>query len=138
MPRMNLVPTEYEQRAREAIKHYWKTLDKQSSRQKDGDQDRGNRTAVTGGKQMDGFCDLIRWLVAENDMPGASIYTQTSLEIPGYFRPTKSWDLLVVHDRKLVAAVEFKSQAGPSFGNNFNNRTEEAIGTATDLWTAFR
>ena len=27
---------------------------------------------------------------------------------------------------------------GPSFGNNFNNRTEEAIGSAVDLWTAFR
>jgi hypothetical protein len=27
---------------------------------------------------------------------------------------------------------------GPSFGNNFNNRTEEAIGTAVDLWTAYR
>ncbi len=25
-----------------------------------------------------------------------------------------------------------------SFGNNFNNRTEEAIGTAHDLWTAYR
>jgi len=30
-----------------------------------------------------------------------------------------------------------KSQVG-SFGNNFNNRTEEAIGNATDLWTAYR
>ena len=29
-------------------------------------------------------------------------------------------------------------QVGPSFGNNFNNRTEEALGTAIDLWTAFR
>jgi hypothetical protein len=27
---------------------------------------------------------------------------------------------------------------GPSFGNNFNNRTEEAMGSALDLWTAFR
>ena len=27
---------------------------------------------------------------------------------------------------------------GPSFGNNFNNRTEEAIGTAHDFWTAYR
>ena len=35
-------------------------------------------------------------------------------------------------------ALEFKSQVGPSFGNNFNNRTEEAIGTAIDLWTAYR
>lgn len=31
-----------------------------------------------------------------------------------------------------------KSQVGPSFGNNFNNRSEEAIGSATDLWVAFR
>ena len=35
-------------------------------------------------------------------------------------------------------AIEFKSQVGPSFGNNFNNRTEEAIGNAEDIWTAFR
>ena len=35
-------------------------------------------------------------------------------------------------------AVEFKSQVGPSFGNNFNNRTEEAIGNAEDIWTAYR
>jgi hypothetical protein len=58
--------------------------------------------------------------------------------LPGYFRPTKLWDLLVVHQGRLVAALELKSQVGPSFGNNFNNRTEEAIGTAHDLWTAYR
>ena len=27
---------------------------------------------------------------------------------------------------------------GPSFGNNFNNRVEEALGSASDLHTAFR
>jgi hypothetical protein len=37
-----------------------------------------------------------------------------------------------------VAAIELKSQVGPSFGNNFNNRTEEAMRTALDVWTAFR
>ena len=36
-----------------------------------------------------------------------------------------------------MAVVEFKSQVG-SFGNNFNNRTEEAIGNATDILTAYR
>jgi hypothetical protein len=36
------------------------------------------------------------------------------------------------------SAREAKSQVGPSFGNNFNNRTEEAIGSALDLWTAYR
>jgi len=35
-------------------------------------------------------------------------------------------------------AMEFKSQVGPSFGNNFNNRSEEAIGSATDIWVAYR
>jgi hypothetical protein len=25
-----------------------------------------------------------------------------------------------------------------SFGNNFNNRTEEALGSATDIWAAYR
>lgn len=31
-----------------------------------------------------------------------------------------------------------KSHVGPSFGNNFNNRAEEAIGTSHDLATAYR
>ena len=39
---------------------------------------------------------------------------------------------------RLLVALEAKSQVGPSFGNNFNNRTEEAMGSALDLWTAFR
>lgn len=43
-----------------------------------------------------------------------------------------------MHKGRLIAALELKSQVGPSFGNNFNNRTEEAIGTAHDLWTAYR
>ena len=39
--------------------------------------------------------------------------------------------------RSLIAAIEFKSQVG-SFGNNYNNRTEEALGSATDIWAAYR
>jgi hypothetical protein len=42
-----------------------------------------------------------------------------------------------VSDGKLLAGIEFKSQVG-SFGNNYNNRTEEAIGSATDIWAAYR
>jgi hypothetical protein len=58
--------------------------------------------------------------------------------LPGFFRPTKLWDLLVLHQGHLIAAIELKSQVGPSFGNNFNNRAEEAIGTAHDFWMAYR
>jgi hypothetical protein len=59
------------------------------------------------------------------------------VELPGWYRPEKKWDLLVVADGQLLAGIEFKSQVG-SFGNNCNNRTEEAIGSATDLWAAYR
>jgi hypothetical protein len=34
--------------------------------------------------------------------------------------------------------MEFKSQAGKSIANNVNNRSEEAVGSAKDIWTAFR
>ena len=44
---------------------------------------------------------------------------------------------MVVRDGRLCAALEMKSQVGPSFGKNFNNRSEEAIGSATD-WVAYR
>jgi hypothetical protein len=57
--------------------------------------------------------------------------------LPGYFRPTKDWDLVVVVDDRLLASIEFKAQVG-SFGNNFNNRVEEALGASTDLLTAYR
>src|ERR1017187_4773239 len=128
----------FENLLRNAVAHYWKTLNEQSAQQKTGDADRGGRAAVTGGKQMDGFCALIHRVLVKNKLPKASIYTHDRLELPGYFRPTKRWDMLVVHDGHLIAALEFKSQRGPSFGNNFNNRTEEALGSAVDLWTAYR
>jgi len=134
---MTVVPAGFKDRVRQAVAHYWGTLGKQASKQQRG-TDHGNRTAVTGGKQMDGFCELVSWTIAQNGMPDASVYVRGHLTLPGYFRPTKKWDLIVVHEGHLVAAVEFKSQVGPSFGNNFNNRTEEALGVATDIWTAYR
>lgn len=94
---------------------------------------------MTGGKNMDGFANLVVDIVKANGLPHAQIHQKRAvLTLPGYFRPTKLWDLLVINEGHLVAALEFKSHVGPSFGNNFNNRTEEAIGTSHDLWTAYR
>jgi hypothetical protein len=88
---------------------------------------------------MDGFLALLINIVNANGLKGAEVHQQRSVvTLPGYFRPTKLWDVLVINKGHLVAAIELKSQVGPSFGNNFNNRTEEAIGTAHDLWTAYR
>jgi len=123
----------------EAVEHYWRTRRLQRERQKKrGVNDAGLRSAVTGGAQMDGFIDLFTRLIIESGVKEEFIFYKRRLELPGFFRPTKEWDLLVIKDGCLVLAIEAKSQVGPSFGNNFNNRTEEAMGSALDLWTAFR
>ena len=87
---------------------------------------------------MNGFIELVGQILAASGLPDATIYHKRDLALPGFFRATKEWDVLVVVDGMLLASMEFKSQAGPSFGNNYNNRSEEAIGNATDLWTAYR
>jgi len=124
---------------RRAIKHFWLTRQRQSKKQgsKSGARDAGARTAVTGGHQMDGFINLVRDYLCSNGLPKAQVFCGKALEIPGWYRPEKQWDLLVISDGELIAGIEFKSQVG-SFGNNYNNRTEEAIGGATDIWAAFR
>ena len=122
-----------------AVAHYWQTRAAQRKKQEEGGKaDQGSRSAVTGGAQMDGFIDLFTELITHTGISEKYIFRKRAVELPGFFRPTKEWDLLVVRERTLIAAIEAKSQVGPSFGNNFNNRTEEAIGSALDLWTAFR
>jgi len=131
---------DYERKAREAVQAFWGN--RKAARQKQiesGKADQGERAGVTAGKNMDGFIALILDIVRANGLSHADIHQKKSvLTLPGFFRPTKLWDLLVIHKGELITAIELKSQVGPSFGNNFNNRTEEAIGTAHDLWTAYR
>ncbi len=122
-----------------AVAHYWKTRAGQRDKQnKTGKTDQGLRSAVTGGAQMNGFIDLFTELIVDSGIPERCVFRKKAVELPGFFRPTKEWDLLVVRDDTLLVAIEAKSQVGPSFGNNFNNRTEEAMGSALDLWTAYR
>lgn len=116
-----------------AIKSFWETKQKQLT----ASGDSSNRGAVVGGKQLDAFAELLKRLAIEQGVPEKCIYTSQAY-LPGYFRSSKDWDFLIIApNKKLIAAVELKSQIG-SYGNNFNNRTEEAIGSAVDLWTAFR
>ncbi|OGW60990.1 MAG: restriction endonuclease [Nitrospirae bacterium RBG_16_64_22] len=123
----------------EAVAHYWRTREGQAVQQtKAGRADQGARSAVTGGAQMNGFIKLISGLIVETGVSEKNIFHNRAVELPGFFRPTKEWDLLVVKDGQLILALEAKSQVGPSFGNNFNNRTEEAMGSAVDVWTAYR
>jgi hypothetical protein len=129
----------YRDQARDAIKAFWGNREAALKKQiESGNTDTGTRGAVTSGKNLDGFIALIRSLVVANGLGHAKVHIDKGLVVlPGFFRPTKQWDMLVMNGDRLVAALEFKSQVG-SFGNNYNNRTEEAIGTAHCLWTAYR
>lgn len=117
-----------------AILGYWEGLDLQAARQgaASGVRDYGNRAAVTGGKQMDALQQVVANIWHSDPDIRLDVRTTGRNNLPAYFRPSKNWDLVVLYRSKLVAAMEFKSQRGPSFGNNFNNRTEEALGLASD------
>lgn len=94
---------------------------------------RNGGSGVLGGKTLDGFIELIRQVVESSNLEDFQIHTgKNASQLPGYFRPHKSWDIVVTSHGYLVAAVELKSQVG-SIGNNFNNRTEEVLGSGLDL-----
>ncbi len=99
-----------------AVRQFWSVRDRQAK--KSGKKkDQGSRGAVTGGAQMNGFVHLIRDVLHSAGLPTDSVHVEAKLQLPGFFRPTKKWDLVVIHRGSLIASVEFKSQVGPSFGN---------------------
>lgn len=120
----------------EAVQQFWQTRSKQSEQQQK--KDAGNRGAVTGGKHADGFVRLVAEVIADAGVDDFHIHTTKKRQrtLPGFFRISKDWDVVVTVGDTLLAAVEIKSQVG-SFGNNCNNRIEEAIGNAADFWAAF-
>ena len=137
---MPLDLADYERKAQEAVKVFWGNRAAAAQKQQElGRADQGERAGVTSGKNMDGFITLIQDVIRANGLTDAHMMIgRKLLTLPGFFRPTKLWDLLIINHGRLVAALELKSHVGPSFGNNFNNRIEEALGTSLDLWTAFR
>lgn len=122
----------------EAVVQFWQT--RQLARERGQGEDRGQRSAATSGTQLDGVIVLIVNAAVEAgaiDPDGVKRGRRISV-LPGYFRPEKEWDLVFMKGNQLGAVIELKSHIGPSFGNNFNNRAEEALGNATDFWTAYR
>lgn len=123
---------------RRAVESFWTRREEQAERQRQtGRVDAGHRGAVTGGGHLDGVRDSIADIFVSHGVDRSAIRLTRGVVLPGYYRPTKKWDLVVMEDGKLVAAIELKSQVGPSFGNNVNNRSEEAIGNAVDVWRAY-
>jgi hypothetical protein len=124
----------------DAVKHFWRTRLKQRDTDDDGTPEGDNRAAAVGGKQLDAFAKILAARLMEVGVAESAIFDsgRENITLPGYYRPAKQWDVVVISSGKLLAAIELKSLCGPSFGNNYNNRIEEATGSSSDFWQAYR
>lgn len=98
----------------------------------------GNRGALTSGQHMTPIEQVIRQELMDEGLTDLEVYSGgLNMNLPGWYRPAKNWDLLAVHNDQLIAAIELKSQ-NSSPGNNFNNRVEESLGSAEDASKAVK
>lgn len=95
-----------------------------------------------GGNQMDKIEEIIKEHILETcSGRNVEVFTGKNATLPGYYRTRKNWDVIVIIDGFLAAAVEVKSQRVgrpklgglPQVAKNVNNRIEEAIGSANDI-----
>jgi hypothetical protein len=131
-------PDELSERMGNAIREMWSTREAQAQKQLNtGKRDAGTRGNVTGGRHLDPLAEVLGEIALAAGFARDELRFRRGVEVPGFYRPTKKWDLIVLRDQRLCAAIELKSMAG-SYGNNLNNRTEEALGSATDVWAAYK
>lgn len=90
---------------------------------------------VRGDVHMAALCAALVAGLRRAGVPAGCLLVNEYL--PGHYRPRKNWDLVVRHPetQAVCAAVEFKG-AFRSLDKNFNNRCEEALGSATDAHAA--
>ncbi|HZH16462.1 MAG TPA: PaeR7I family type II restriction endonuclease [Archangium sp.] len=111
---MGAVLTDDEARLGEAIAWYWRALNQPTSR-------------------LEGFHALVSRILADNGLPEARVHTRQGLELPGYFLPTRPWDLVVMHEGRLVAALAIRSRTARSLENGFVALGEEALSTGKEM-----
>lgn len=138
---MRFNPGDLENEAQQAVQYYWASRRSAAKKNAEGERvDQGLRGAATGGQALNQFVNVMQWLVEQSGFTGAQVgLRRGAIALPGYYRPSKQWDLVVTHEGDVVAAIEFKSHMGLSqLGKNYNNRKEEAIGSAADFWASWR
>lgn len=123
----------YEAEFADAVRTFWSIKQaQQTASDAAGRQGGGTSGAVRAGKHMAPFEQLIRKVVLDTGLvPDPSL--RDTVYLPGFYRESKSWDVVLQYKGHALAIVEAKSQ-GSSLANNFNNRVEEAIGQAADVW----
>lgn len=74
-----------------AIKSFWQTRQKQGS--------------VLAGKQLDAFLALLKKKAVEAGVPSECVYLKNN-HVPGYFRASKDWDLLIYENLSDNISIE--------------------------------
>jgi hypothetical protein len=127
---------DYAERVQAAVASYWDVRAAQAKRSKEaGVLNTGLRSEVTGGRHLDALELLLVEVLVDAGMP-ADMLEVKRRPVPGYFRRDKSWDIVVTIQDRVLAIIELKSIVGNNPGQNFNNRTDEALGQAMDVWKA--
>lgn len=123
----------------DALLQIYRNLNDAEKRQEArGGHDQGARAQVTGGKHLNPVASIIRKDLITAGYEAEKVYYEDGcLKLPGWFRPSKDWDLVAFDGDDLLAVVELKS-INSSFSNNSNNRTEESIGSAIDAFHAIK
>jgi hypothetical protein len=127
---------EYTELLEAAVRSYWDVRRDQADRSRaTGILNPGLRAEVTGGRHLDELQALLIRVFVDAGIP-PRLMAVKKRPIAGYFRRDKSWDIVVMVKDRVVGIIELKSMAGEAGGKNFNNRTDEALGQAMDVWTA--
>lgn len=119
-----MTPTvpDYEEAFAAAIHDFWMIKTDQQAAADLVGRNLGTSGAVRAGKHMLPFEALIRRVVEDAGIEPDPAPSDT-MYLPGFYRETKSWDVVLQYKGHALAIVEAKSQ-GSSLANNFNNRVE--------------
>ena len=130
-------PANFADGLRSALEQFWDVRTQQAgkSRATGAEGAASLRGEVTGGKHLVAIEQLIAQVVRESGIP-ENLLEVKRRSVPGYFRRTKDWDVALLVGGRPMAIIELKSMVGDDIGKNFNNRTDEALSQAIDVWKA--
>ena len=118
---------DYTDKVTAAVVSYWDVRTSQAQRSvESGAVNTGLRAEVTGGRHLDALELLLIDVLVDAGIPARMMEVKRR-PVPGYFRRDKSWDVVVTVEGRVLVIIELKSIVGSNPGQNFNNRTDEAL-----------
>lgn len=115
---LNLLPPAFNELTQQAVHIFWHSRSSGAVNASTGD----GRTAVVSGKNMDGFVEVVRSVVKHYGLSEDTVHVRRSkVVLPGFFRATKNWDVLVVHEKRGNSATPLTLAGIKSCANGWWN-----------------